>query len=75
MQSGKKGYCIYETFFCIKKGKHTHTHTHTNLEMKCITLKKEDTEEKIIEYHQTKTTHRNKREKKHGDIELPENKK
>lgn len=43
--------------------------------MKCITLKKEDTEEKIIEYHQTKTTHRNKREKKHGDIELPENKK
>ena len=44
----------------------TKTETHS--------LKKEETEERSMEYHQTKTTDENTQEKNNGGTELPENK-
>ena len=79
----KKDYCIYEIFFCINLlvTTHTHTHTHTHKSRtETHSIKKEETEKKIMDYHQTKIIDRNTRGKQNKtkqnseDTKLPENK-
>ena len=55
----KNDYCIYETFFLInlKVSKHIHIH-----QTETLSIEKEETEEKRMEYYQTKTIHRNTKE-------------
>lgn len=51
--------------FLVHKPRAPTPHTHSETDRHNI--RKEETEEKAIEYHQTKTTYRNTREKKQGE--------